>query len=148
SYGHSLKTQRRQAESIVAYRRAISLEPTLGEAYWSLANLKTFHFESGDVAAMRDALVPKNLSDDDRLHFEFALGKALEDEGEYAESFRHYARGNAIRKKLFPYCLDDNSKYVRRAKAVFTKEFFASRVGSGTEAPDPIFVVGLPRAGS
>ena len=148
SYGHSLKTQRRQTESIAAYRRAISLEPTLGEAYWSLANLKTFRFESGDIVAMREALVPQNLSDDDRLHFEFALGKALEDEGEYAESFSHYAQGNAIRKKLFPYSLDDNSKFVRRAKAVFTKEFFAGRAGSGTDAPDPIFVVGLPRAGS
>jgi predicted Zn-dependent protease len=148
SYGHSLKTQRRQAESIAAYRRAISLEPTLGEAYWSLANLKTFRFESEDIVAMREALAAKNLSDDDRLHFEFALGKALEDAGEYAESFSHYARGNAIRKKLFPYSLDDNSKFVRRAKAVFTKEFFASRAGSGTEAADPIFIIGLPRAGS
>jgi predicted Zn-dependent protease len=148
SYGHALKTQRRQAESIAAYRRAISLEPTLGEAYWSLANLKTFRFESGDMVAMREALVPQSLSDDDRLHFEFALGKALEDEGEYAESFSHYARGNAIRKKLFPYSLEDNSKFVRRAKAVFTSEFFAERAGSGTDTPDPIFVVGLPRAGS
>ena len=148
SYGHSLKTQRRQAESIAAYRRAISLEPTLGEAYWSLANLKTFHFENADVAAMRDALVPENLSDDDRLHFEFALGKALEDEGEYAESFRHYAQGNEIRKKLFPYSLDDTSKFVRRTKTVFTPEFFAARGGAGAEAPDPIFIIGLPRAGS
>jgi predicted Zn-dependent protease len=148
SYGHSLKTQRRQAESIAAYRRAISLEPTLGEAYWSLANLKTFRFERGDIVAMREALVPQSLSDDDRLHFEFALGKALEDAGDYVESFSHYARGNAIRKKLVPYSLDDNSKFVRRAKAVFTKEFFASRAGSGTDAPDPIFIVGLPRAGS
>lgn len=148
SYGHSLKTQRRQTESIAAYRRAIALEPTLGEAYWSLANLKTFRFERGDVVAMRDALGRNDLSDDDRLHFEFALGKALEDAGEYGESFSHYARGNAIRKKLFPYSLDDNSKFVSRAKAVFTSEFFASRAGSGAEAPDPIFIVGLPRAGS
>jgi predicted Zn-dependent protease len=148
SYGHSLKTQRRQAESIAAYRRAISLEPKLGEAYWSLANLKTFRFERADIAAMREALAANNLSDDDRLHFEFALGKALEDAGEYAESFSHYARGNAIRKKLLPYSLDDNSKFVRRAKAVFTPLFFASRAGSGTEAADPIFIIGLPRAGS
>jgi predicted Zn-dependent protease len=148
SYGHSLKTQRRQAESIAAYRRAISLEATLGEAYWSLANLKTFRFERADIVAMREALVAKNLSDDDRLHFEFALGKALEDEGEYAESFSHYVKGNAIRKKLLPYSFDDNSKFVRRAKAVFTREFFASRTGSGTDVQDPIFIVGLPRAGS
>jgi tetratricopeptide (TPR) repeat protein len=150
SYGHSLKTQRRQAESISAYRRAIALEPTLGEAYWSLANLKTFRFENEDVVAMRDALAPApdHLSDDDRLHFEFALGKALEDEGDYGEAFRHYVQGNAIRKKLLPYSLDDNSKFVRRAKAVFTADFFAARAGAGAEAADPIFIVGLPRAGS
>jgi predicted Zn-dependent protease len=148
SYAHSLKTQRRQGESIAAYRRSIALEPTLGEAYWSLANLKTFRFEDGDVTAMRAALGQDGLSDDDRLHFEFALGKALEDEGEYEESFSRYAHGNAIRKKLIPYSLDDTSKFVRRSKAVFTAEFFASRDGLGAEAPDPIFIVGLPRAGS
>jgi len=148
SYGHSLKTQRRQPESVAAYRRAIELEPTLGEAYWSLANLKTFRFAGEDVVAMRNSLTTTGLSDDDRLHFEFALGKALEDGGEFEEAFSHYVRGNAIRKKLIPYSLDDNSKFVRRAKAVFTGDFFAARAGAGTQARDPIFVVGLPRAGS
>ena len=148
SYGHSLKTQRRKPESVAAYRRAIALEPTLGEAYWSLANLKTFRFANEDVVAMRGALAQSKLSDDDRLHFEFALGKALEDAGEFEEAFGHYVRGNSIRKKLVPYSLDDNSKFVRRAKSVFTAEFFAARAGSGAQARDPIFVVGLPRAGS
>jgi len=148
SYGHSLKTQGRLPESIAAYRRAIALEPTLGEIYWSLANLKTFRFEHEDMTAMRAALASSTLSDDDRLHFEFALGKALEDAGEYQQSFGHYSQGNAIRKKLLPYSLDDNSKFVRRSKAVFTPDFFASRRQSGCAAPDPIFIVGLPRAGS
>jgi tetratricopeptide (TPR) repeat protein len=148
SYGHSLKTQRRQAESIAAYRRAIAMEPTLGEAYWSLANLKTFRFGSADVRAMCDAIASNELPDDDRLHFEFALGKALEDEGEYEKSFAHYARGNLIRKKLHPYDPEDNAKFVRRSKAVFTRELFAARAGWGASAPDPIFIIGLPRAGS
>jgi predicted Zn-dependent protease len=148
SYGHALKTNRRQAESISAYRRSIALEPTLGETYWSLANLKTFRFGREDVLAMREALRSNDLSDDDRLHFEFALGKALEDEGEYEESFSHYALGNAIRRKLFPHNLEDNSKFVRRTKAVFTADFFAARRDAGCPAADPIFIVGLPRAGS
>ncbi len=148
SYGHSLKTQRRRAEGVVAYRRAISMEPTLGEAYWSLANLKTFRFESEDVRAMRAALKSKQLSDDDRLHFEFALGKALEDQGEYEPSFGHYAHGNAIGKRLNPYDPEDNEKFVRRSKSVFTTNFFAARAGGGAEAADPIFIIGLPRAGS
>jgi predicted Zn-dependent protease len=148
SYGHSLKTQRRLPESIAAYRHAIELEPTLGEVYWSLANLKTFRFDSTDVVAMRDALGKIGLSDEDRLHFEFALGKALEDQGDYEASFGHYERGNAIRKKQHPYNPEDNAKFVRRSKAVFTREFFAAREDWGAEAADPIFIVGLPRAGS
>jgi tetratricopeptide (TPR) repeat protein len=148
SYGHSLKTQRRQAESITAYRRAIELQPTPGESYWSLANLKTFRFEMRDVQAMREALARPDLPDDDRLHFEFALGKALEDAGDYEASFEHYSRGNALRKKQHQYNSDDNSRFVCRSKAVFTADFFASRAAVGAEAPDPIFIVGLPRAGS
>src|SRR5665213_463146 len=148
SYGHSLKTAGRLTDAVTAYRRAIVMESTLGEAYWSLANLKTFRFSSEDVLAMRRALGQEGLADDDRLPFEFSLGKALEDAGEYEESFRHYALGNAMRKKLHPYEAEDNAQFVRRSKAHFTADFFAARAGSGTQACDPIFIVGLPRAGS
>jgi len=148
SIGHALKTAGRQVESIAAYRRAIGMEPTLGEVYWSLANLKTFRFAEAEVAAIRDALHRSDLADEDRLHFEFALGKALEDAGLYEESFAHYARGNATRKQLHPHSADENTRFVQRSKQLFTTEFFAGRASAGAEAPDPIFIVGLPRAGS
>jgi predicted Zn-dependent protease len=148
SYGHSLKTARRQDESIAAYRHAITLQPTLGEAYWSLANLKTFRFSDADLESIRSALGRDDLSDDDRLHFEFSLGKALEDEASYEESFAHYTVGNEIRRRSGLYEVQDTSAHVRRAKALYTPEFFATRAGAGTAAPDPIFIVGLPRAGS
>jgi tetratricopeptide (TPR) repeat protein len=148
SYGHALKTRGRQNDAITAYRRAIAMESTLGEAYWSLANLKIFRFSAEDLTALCTALESGNLTDDDRLHFEFSLAKALEDQGRYEESFAHYARGNALRRKLQPYAADDNSKFVRRSKAVFTADFFAARAGYGAQAADPIFIVGLPRAGS
>jgi tetratricopeptide (TPR) repeat protein len=148
SYGHALKTAGRHAESVAAYRRAIDLQPSLGEAYWSLANLKTFRFAAADVAAMRAALMRTELSDDDRLHFEFSLGKALEDQACYAESFEHYAAGNAIRRRLHPYDPAETSAYVRRSQTLFTPEFFAARAGAGHAAHDPIFIVGLPRSGS
>jgi predicted Zn-dependent protease len=148
SYGHSLRTAGRQADSIAAYRRAISMEPTLGEAWWSLANLKTFRFDEADVQALRAALARVDLSDDDRLHFEFSLGKALEDENEYSSSFVHYSRGNSIRARLHVYSADENSEYVQLSKALFTPEFFAARAGSGAAAADPIFIIGLPRSGS
>jgi len=96
SYGHMLKTIGRLADGIAAYRRAIALQRTLGEAWWSLANLKTVKFDDGDLEAMRQALETGNLSDSDRFHLDFALGKALHDEGRTDEAFAHYAEGNAL----------------------------------------------------
>jgi len=148
SLGHSLRTAGRQDESIAAYRRAIALEPTLGEAYWSLANLKTFRFTDADVDALRTALTRTDLPDDDRLHFEFALGKALEDAARYEESFAHYAQGNTLRRSLHPYSATENTRFVERSRALFTREFFAAHTGGGSVAADPIFVLGLPRSGS
>ena len=148
SYGHSLKTQGSSAEAIEAYRTAIAREPKLGEAWWSLANLKTCVFSPADVAALRSALARNDLADDDRLHFEFALGKALEDQQSYEESFRHYAAGNALRRRSLPYRPQENSDFVRRSRELFTRSFFAARSGWGCSARDPIFVVGLPRSGS
>ncbi|HEX7884792.1 MAG TPA: sulfotransferase, partial [Phenylobacterium sp.] len=101
-----------------------------------------------DVAAMDGQLKRPDLSDDDRFHLEFALGKAREDAGEYEASFRHYDRGNALRRQALDYEADDTDDQVRRAKALFTRPFFAARAAQGAAAPDPIFIVGLPRAGS
>jgi predicted Zn-dependent protease len=148
SYGHALRTTGKVPESITAYRRALSLESTLGEAWWSLANLKTFRFAPADVLAMRQALARRELADEDRMHFEFALGKALEDATAYEESFAHYAAGNALRRSQHGYDPDENSSFVRRSKQLLTKELFAERAGAGADARDPIFIVGMPRAGS
>jgi len=148
SYGHALRTAGRQDDSVSAYRRAISMVPTLGEAYWSLANLKTFRFTDEEARAMRAALGRKDLADDDRVHFEFALGKMLEDAKSYEDSFAHYAAGNALRRRSHPYSADDNADLIRRLKEQFTADFFAARASWGCPAPDPIFIVGLPRAGS
>ena len=148
SYGHALRTTGKVPESITAYRRALALEPTLGEAWWSLANLKTFRFSQEDVHAMREALARGDISDDDRMHFEFALGKALEDAAAYPDSFAHYAAGNGLRRSRHGYDPEEMSRFVRRSKRQLTREFFAERAGAGAQARDPIFIVGLPRAGS
>ncbi len=148
SYGHALKTAGLQERAVAAYRRSIALEPEHGEAYWSLANLKTFRFDAADVQAMQQQLARSDLAAEQRYHFEFALGKALEDDCDYAGSFRHYLAGNALRKPTAPYDPDDTSTRMRRARQLYTREFFDQRAGSGSDAPDPIFVVGLPRAGS
>jgi tetratricopeptide (TPR) repeat protein len=148
SYGHAVKTDGQQASSIEAYRRSIALEPSLGEAYWSLANLKTYRFSDAEVAAMREQLARSGLGDEDRWHFHFALGKALEDAGDYAGSFGHYSDGNRLRRKRLGYDPKETTEGVRRAVKLYSRDFFDRHAGSGCTARDPIFVVGLPRAGS
>ena len=147
SYGHMLKTVGRQDEGIAAYRNAIAVKPTLGEAWWSLANLKTVKFTGEDVAAMEQALLAPGLSDEDRFHVDFALGKAMHDAGRSDDAFRHYSAANALRLKSQPYDAAKISRTVDRCVEMFTPAAFAERTG-GCEAPDPIFIVGMPRAGS
>ncbi|MDR6833719.1 MULTISPECIES: sulfotransferase [unclassified Sphingopyxis] len=152
SYGHMLKTVGRQDESIAAYRHALGVDPGLGELWWSLANLKTIRFDASDRAAMEAALVAADPADearaDDRLHLHFALGKAYDDAGDAEPAFRHYAAGNAIRGAQLGYDAADTSAIVDAAIATCTTDFFAERAGAGEPAPDPIFILGMPRAGS
>ena len=148
SLGHALKTVGRTNESIAAYRSSLEQQPGLGESWWSLANLKTFRFSDADVAAMQAQLARADLAEDDRLHLHFALGKALEDQARDADAFEHYCQGNALRRRGLAYDAEETSAQLARSKALFTADFFAARAGWGSDAPDPIFVVGLPRSGS
>ena len=148
SYGHALKAVGRQQEAIAAYRKAITIKSDFGLAYWCLADLKTFRFTSADVAAMRDALERPNLTSQNRARFHFALGKALEDEQRYEESFAQYREANAATSTIGQYSAADDAQFVRRCKAVFTSGFFRERSHWGSAAREPIFVVGLPRSGT
>lgn len=148
SYGHALKTVGRLDECIAAYRTAIAQAPELGEAWWSLANLKTVRFSADDIAAMEAQLTRSDLSEEDRFHLDFALGKAFEDTRSFERSFRHYAAANWLRRTHIDYDAAELTGNVARAAALFDEAFFAARAGWGSDAPDPIFIVGLPRAGS
>ncbi|MFC0590234.1 sulfotransferase [Novosphingobium aquiterrae] len=148
SYGHVLKTVGQLDEGIAAYRRAIEIMPTLGEAWWSLANLKTYRFSDADIAAMEAALTAPDLPDDDRFHLDFTLGKALEDRGQADASFAHYAAGNALRRTQIDYEAQEVSRHVDRSITLYTPDVFERRAGQGCDAPDPIFILGMPRAGS
>jgi tetratricopeptide (TPR) repeat protein len=148
SYGHALKTVGRLDEAIEAYRKCIRLSPEVGEAYWSLANLKTVRFSDEDIENMRKQVTTEGGDADDQSHLAFALGKALEDRGEFDESFRFYKRGNAIRQIEHRHNLQINVMESVRQVRVLNESFLEQRKGWGCPAPDPIFVVGLPRAGS
>jgi tetratricopeptide (TPR) repeat protein len=148
SYGHTLKTAGRQADCLVAYRKCSALAPDLGEAQWSLANLKTVRFAPADIEAMQAQVARPELGSEDRLHFHFALGKALEDERDYAASFRHYAEANRLRRAEIHYDPEETTDHLRRSRALFSRDFFAERASYGATDPDPVFIVGLPRSGS
>jgi tetratricopeptide (TPR) repeat protein len=148
SIAHALKTLGKSSEAIASYRKAAQLRPDFGDAYWSLANLKTYRFPPEDVQQMRAALAAPGTGAVDRYHLCFALAKALEDQGEYGESFHFYELGNRLKHSEIKYRPAITESNTRRQIEVCTAEFFAGREGWGTPLPGPIFIVGLPRSGS
>ena len=148
NHGHALRTVGRFEAAVAAYRRCIALSPGLGDAYWSLANLKLASFSDQEVQAIEAQLTRRDLPKADRLHLHYALGKALEDRADFARSFEHYAAGAALRRRQIHYSAEATTAERRQACAALTPAFFAARMGAGAEARDPIFVVGLPRSGS
>ncbi len=148
SAAHALKTLGQQNAAIAEYRAAAAARPGFGDAYWSLANLKTYRFEDVEIERMRAQEAAPTAALVDRYHLCFALGKALEDRAQYEASFQYYARGNALKRAECRYDAEQMQRSLRQQATVGTREFMQSRQGSGCQASDPIFIVGLPRAGS
>jgi tetratricopeptide (TPR) repeat protein len=146
--GNSLKAVGRQEDAIESYRAAASARPSFGDAYWSLANLKTYRFAEDEIECMRAQEAAPATEPVDRYHLCFSLGKALEDRGEYAESWRFYERGNALKRAQSRYHPQLTEINTSKQIEVCTSELFAARAGAGAPDPAPIFIVGLPRAGS
>jgi len=146
--GHLLKTLGRQDEGIAAYRTAIEQRPNFGEVYWSLANLKTFRFTADEIADMERRLAEETLDEDARVHFLFTLGKAWEDERQYARAFEYYAEACATQRMRIGYDPLETEVINQRIREVFTADFLADCAGQGCPDPAPIFIVGLPRSGS
>ena len=146
--GHVRREVGEQARAVEAYRRVLALRPESGEAYWSLANLKTVRLTAADLEALHGLAARTSVPPAERTRLEFALGKALEDQQQYADSFAHYARGNALHRATTTYDPEAMAAVVRRSKALHTPEFFAARHGWGSERADPIFIIGVPRSGS
>jgi tetratricopeptide (TPR) repeat protein len=148
SLGHALKTLGRTREAIESYRAAARCRADFGDAYWSLANLKTYRFSDEEIERMRREEAGETTPLEDRYHFCFALGKALEDLSDYAGSFDYYRRGNALKKSASRYRPETIERNARLQMQVCTRDFFAARAGVGSSSDAPIFIVGLPRAGS
>ena len=148
SKGHALKTTGARDEAVASYHAAIAAKPDNGDAYYALANLKTYRFDDAEISAMKDQLDRPDLGFMERVHMSFALGKALEDVRDYDASFRYFEIGNELKRRQTRYDADAMSAEIDRQIAECTPELFAKHAGSGHPAPDPIFILGLPRAGS
>jgi len=146
--GHALKTVGRADEAIAAYRIACRARPEHGDAWWSLANMKTYRFDDAELDQMRGLLDSGRLAPVDEYHLAFALGKALEDRNDYQQAYVHYARGNRLKRAEVGYDADRMQADFDRQKAFFTPERVRALAGKGAPDDDPIFIVGLPRAGS
>ena len=148
SIAHSLKTLGRQRDAIDEYRAAARERSDFGDAYWSLANLKTYRFTDAELESLRTAEAGPATGLVDRCHLCFALGEAYEDRGEYAESWGYYERGNALKRAESRYRPEVIELNTANQKSVCTRKFFEQRTGYGVASTAPIFVVGLPRSGS
>ena len=154
SIGHVLKTLGRRAQCEQEYHACLAMDPGFGEAYWSLADLKNYLFSDAEVAAMHAlAAAPAAAAADkaasaNAAQLQFALGRAFEQRGEYAQAFDHYAAGNALRRRDAPFNIVKFEAKSARVRACFDGAFFAERIGTGSPDASPIFVVGLPRSGS
>jgi len=146
--GHSLKTVGRHEQAVAAYRQAARERPELGDAWWSLANMKTFRFSDEEIRRMTAIERAEQLARTDRYHLCFALGKAHEDRDEFEQAFTFYQRGNALKKEQLRYSAERMHEDFERQKQFFTPERVARFAGLGASDPDPVFIVGLPRAGS
>lgn len=148
SFAHVLKTEGKREQCEAAYRGAIERDASFGEAFWSLANLKTFRFSERDIEQMNRQLQRPEIELSSQVQFHFALGKAAEDNLDHALSFFHYEKGNALQKSTISYQRAKNTARVDRMKSRFTGQFFQQRAGMGYRDNGPIFIVGMPRAGS
>ena len=148
SRGHALKTTGETEKAIESYRAAFAAKPDHGDAWYALANLKTYRFSDEEIERMEEQAARPDLAFMDRVHLSFALGKAHEDRENYEASFEHYERGNALKRAQTRYDADAMSAELAKQREVCTRELFAKHAGAGHDAPDPIFILGLPRAGS
>ena len=146
-YGHTLRLRGVQDEAILAYRDITAHEPSLGDAWWALADLKTFRFTDSEIAIMEAQIADNGLRPEDRVRIHFALGKAYDSRKLYERAFGNYSKANALYRGTLQHEPDVLTSYVARCKGVFTAGFFRARAGKGCQARDPIFLIGMPRAG-
>ncbi|MEW6981302.1 sulfotransferase [Colwelliaceae bacterium 6471] len=146
--GHALKAKGDISQAVLAYQRAYQLSPSFGDAFWSLANTKTYRFSDAEITQMQAQIANENLALTDMIQLHFATGKAFEDRQEYDRAFRAYQQGNELQHAHNGFDINKIEQQVEEQIKYCTPELFSQRGLLGHSATDPIFIVGLPRAGS
>jgi len=148
SKGHAQKTLGKTDKAIKSYQSAYQIKPDHGEAYFSLANLKTYSFNTDELNSMRNQVERVDLSLRDKSYFHFALAQACESIGEYDEAFLHLEKGNKIKNDQSKYSIERMDAELQAQIDVCDEDFFKDLGSGGHATKDPIFILGLPRAGS
>jgi tetratricopeptide (TPR) repeat protein len=146
--GHAYKANGNIEQAVAAYQQAYKIRSDFGDAYWSLANTKTYRFTDDELTLMQTQLSKVDIEQDDKAHLEFALAKTYEDRKKFDNAFMHYKNGNILKNQRNHYSQAKLSEQIEAQKSVFTADFFKDHQDVGDQTPDPIFIVGLPRAGS
>lgn len=146
--GHALKAKGDIENAVAAYQQAYQINPSFGDAFWSLANTKTYRFRDEEIAQMLHQQAIKDLPLIDQVQLHFATGKAFEDRQEYKKAFQAYQQGNQLQHEHNGFDITKIEQQVAEQIKYCTAELFKNRGHLGLNSPDPIFIVGLPRAGS
>jgi tetratricopeptide (TPR) repeat protein len=147
-YGHALKTVGDQPAALAAFRASVAARPAFGHVYWSMANLKIFKFEDQEVDNMLAQFDNDKLTEEGDIHLRFALGKAFEDKKDYNQAWHYYHTGNQRQRMTVTHDPLELEHRYNSVREVFSSELIETASGNGCDAPDPIFIVGLPRSGS
>ena len=148
SKGHAQKTLGSTDQAIKSYQSAYQIKPDHGEAFFSLANLKTYSFSDYELDSMRQQVERVDLSLRDKAYFHFALAQGCEVKGEYEEAFFHLDRGNQIKNDQSKYSIENMEREFQAQIDICNDSFFKELGQGGNDTKDPIFILGLPRAGS
>lgn len=148
SCGHLYKNFGEIENSIISYKKSYEINNFCGDAYWSLANLKTYNFDDSEIKKLEEMVLDEYINDEEKIYMHFALGKAYEDASEYEKSFNHYKQGNDLKLPYTKYQTEDIINECTNQKEVCSEDLFDMKKGWGSSSNEPIFILGLPRVGS
>ena len=135
-------------EAVASYHKALAINPDYAEAHRHMAGMKKHSEYDEDIRAMEKAYAKPAISDEQRMHLAFGLGKAFEDLQQFEKAFGFFAEGNSIKRGSYSYSIDDHGHFFKKLEEAFDSSLFAKHQGTGCDDETPIFILGMPRSGT